>query len=560
MKLSLGDIRIFNEINLSNLRGDSFGGLTAAIVSLPMALAFGVASGAGAEAGIYGAICVGFFAAIFGGTPTLISEPTGPMTVVMTAVLTSLIAANPENGLAMAFTVVMIAGLFQILLGTLKLGRYITLMPYSVISGFMSGIGIILIILQFGPMLGQASVGGGVLANLLAFPQFVQNLDAAELTLSVAALLALFFIPKKIAKLVPPQLIVLVGGTILALLIFGGDNLRLVGPISLGIPDFYLPTFSSEQVTTMLIDGMILGTLGCIDALLTAVIADSLTRKEHNSDKELIGQGIGNLFSGLIGGLPGAGATMGTVVNIQTGAQTALSGVVRAAVLFVVVAFASNLAANIPLAILAAIAVKVGLSILDWSFLKRAHRVSLEYTLIMYLVIGLTVFVDLMVAVGLGVFIANIISIEKLSRVQAQNNIQVISDTDDQIPLSKQDKKILEKNQGEIVLLYFSGPLIFGMARALARERNHLSGFKKILIDLTDVPILDTTMMLALENTIESAVKNNKLITTVCSGQNRHTTLHEFLDSREIPKFTNRSEALTWLSENESKPKVEQAE
>mgnify|MGYP003143708689 FL=1 len=542
--------QLFNQINLKNLRGDVFGGLTAAIVSLPMALAFGVASGAGAEAGLYGAICVGLFASLFGGTPTLISEPTGPMTVVMTAVLTSLVASHPENGLAMAFTVVMIAGLFQILLGLLKLGRYITMMPYSVISGFMSGIGIILIILQFGPMLGQPSVSGGVLNNLLAIPQFIKNLSVAELSISLTALLALFFIPKRIAKVVPPQLIVLVLGTTIALLLFG-DNLRLVGPISLGIPDFYLPYFTADQVTTMLIDGMVLGTLGCIDALLTAVIADSLTRNEHNSNKELIGQGIGNLASGFIGGLPGAGATMGTVVNIQTGARSALSGIVRAAVLLVVVAFASGLASNIPLAILAAIAVKVGLSILDWSFLKRAHRVSTSATLIMYLVIALTVLVDLMVAVGLGVFIANIITIDKLSRLQAQRNMQVISDVDDNISLESEEKKILEKNRGDIALLYFSGPLIFGMSRALARERNSLNAFRKILIDLTDVPTLDTTMVLALENTIQDAVQGGKLVTTVCSNTNRHTSLHEFLESNQIPKFTSRIEALTWLADKE---------
>ncbi len=543
--------QLFNQINLKNLRGDIFGGVTAAIVSLPMALAFGVASGAGAEAGLYGAICVGLFASIFGGTPTLISEPTGPMTVVMTAVLTSLVAANPENGLAMAFTVVMIAGLFQILLGVLKLGRYITMMPYSVISGFMSGIGIILIILQFGPMLGQPSVSGGVLNNLLAIPQFIKNLSLAELSISLTALLALFFIPKRIAAVVPPQLIVLVLGTIAALVLFG-DNLRLVGPISLGVPDFYFPYFTGDQITTMLVDGMVLGTLGCIDALLTAVIADSLTRTEHNSNKELIGQGIGNLASGFIGGLPGAGATMGTVVNIQTGARTALSGIVRAVILFLVVAFASGLASNIPLAILAAIAVKVGLSILDWSFLKRAHRVSTSSTLIMYLVIALTVLVDLMVAVGLGVFIANIITIEKLSRIQSQRNMQVISDIDDKIPLGSEEKSILEKNRGEIALLYFSGPLIFGMSRALARERNSLNAFKKILIDLTDVPTLDTTMLLALENTIQDAIQGGKMVTTVCSNTNRHTSLHEFLESKKIPKFTSRLEALTWLAEEKA--------
>lgn len=148
-----------------NLKGDIFGGVTTAIISLPLALAFGVASGAGAEAGLWGAIMVGFFAALFGGSSTLISEPTGPMTVIMTAVLTSMMAKYPETGMAMSFTVVMMAGIFQMLLGTLKLGKYVTLMPYSVVSGFMSGIGIILIILQLPPLLGHLAPPGGVLGT-----------------------------------------------------------------------------------------------------------------------------------------------------------------------------------------------------------------------------------------------------------------------------------------------------------------------------------------------------------------------------------------------------------
>ena len=166
-----------NQLHTQNLRGDLLGGLTAAIVSLPLALAFGVASGAGAEAGIYGAVMVGLFASLFGGTPTLISEPTGPMTVIMATVITSMIAANPEDGMAMAFTVVMLAGVFQILFGALKLGKYITLMPYSVVSGFMSGIGLILIIMQLGPLLGHAAPPGGATGMLVALPGFIMDLQ-----------------------------------------------------------------------------------------------------------------------------------------------------------------------------------------------------------------------------------------------------------------------------------------------------------------------------------------------------------------------------------------------
>ncbi|MFM7575459.1 MAG: SulP family inorganic anion transporter, partial [Microcystaceae cyanobacterium] len=369
----------------------------------PLALAFGVASGIGPLGGLYGAICVGFFAALFGGTPTLISEPTGPMTVVMTAIVAGLTAANPDNGLAMAFTVVMLAGLFQILFGIFKLGKYITLMPYSVISGFMSGIGVILIILQIAPFLGQASPKGGVLGTVRALPELLSNINSAEAILGAMTLAIIFLMPKQWKRVVPPQLVALILGTAISLTIFSGADIRRIGEIPIGLPPLQFPTFSAGQITRMAIDGVMLGMLGCIDTLLTAVVADSLTRTEHKSNKELIGQGIGNIISGLAGGLPGAGATMGTVVNIQTGATSALSGLTRAIVLLVVVLGAARLTEPIPMAVLAGIALKVGIDILDWSFLKRSHQISVKGSLIMYGVLLLTVFVDLIVAVGVGV-------------------------------------------------------------------------------------------------------------------------------------------------------------
>ncbi len=508
-----------NQINFSNVRGDLFGGVTAAIISLPLALAFGVASGAGAEAGLYGAILVGLFAALFGGTPTLISEPTGPMTVVMTAVLTTMMAANPDNGIAMAFTVVMIAGIFQILLGALNLGKYITLMPYSVISGFMSGIGVILIILQVAPLLGHANVPGGPVNNLLAMPELLSTIRWHELLLGVITLGLLFWFPKKWASIVPPQLIALVVGAAIATLVLADSNIRTIGEISLGIPSIIIPTFTPDQITHMILDGIVLGTLGCIDALLTAVIADSLTRKEHDSRKELIGQGIGNLASGLFGGLPGAGATMGTVVNIQSGAKTALSGLTRALVLIVLVVFAAGLTAYIPLAVLAGIAIKVGLNILDWSFLKRAHRVSSNATFIMYGVMLLTVFVDLIVAVGIGVFIANILTIEKLSRLQA-SNIHAISDTDDRIALSSEEKALMERGKGKVMLIYLSGPMVFGVSRAIAREQENIHAFESVVFDLSDVPLIDTTISLAIENAVKDAIDHGKKVYIACPATN----------------------------------------
>jgi SulP family sulfate permease len=517
---------ILNNIHFNNLKGDLFGGLTAAIVSLPLALAFGVASGAGAVAGLYGAVFVGLFAALFGGTSTLISEPTGPMTVVMTAVLTSLIANNPEQGMAMAFTVVMIAGLFQILLGALKLGKYITLMPYSVISGFMSGIGVILILLQLAPFLGQATPSGGVSATLFALPDLWANIEPVETFLGVLTLCVLFFMPKKWARYAPPQLLALILGTVVSLWFFTDVEIRRIGEIPLGLPSLVMPTFTADQITHMILDGIVLGTLGCIDALLTAVISDSLTRQEHQSDKELVGQGIGNMVSGLFGGLPGAGATMGTVVNIQAGAQSALSGVVRALVLLVVILGAAKLTENIPLAVLAGIALKVGLNILDWSFVKRAHAVSWQAAGIMYGVMLLTIFVDLIVAVGLGVFIANIITIEQLSALQSKN-VKSITDSDDRILLNEEEKGLLRSLKNQVLLVYFSGPMIFGVSKAIAREHRAIQRYRAVLLDLSDVPHMDTTVSLAIENMVKEAVERKREVYMVRPGRQAFDTLEK---------------------------------
>ncbi len=498
-------MQITNKIRFDNLKGDIFGGVTAAIVSLPLALAFGVASGIGAIAGLYGAVCIGFFAALFGGTPTLISEPTGPMTVVMTAIVSGMIATNPENGLAMAFTVVMLAGLFQIIFGFFKLGKYITLMPYSVISGFMSGIGIILIILQIAPFLGQSPPKGGVLATFQAIPDLIANLNPPETILGVLTIAILFLTPKQVKKFVPPQLLALIVGTIVSVTLFSDVEIRRIGEIPMGLPEqLNLPFFTAGQGISMIVDGAMLGMLGCIDTLLTAVVADSLTRTEHKSDKELIGQGIANIVSGICGGLPGAGATMGTVVNIQTGAKSALSGLTRAFVLLIVVLWAAKFTQPIPMAVLAGIALKVGIDILDWSFLKRSHQLSVKGSLIMYGVLFLTVFVDLIVAVGVGIFIANILTIERLSALQSQE-VKIISDADDAVNLSTEEKAILDQTKGRILLFYLSGPMIFGVSKAIAREHNAMKDADVLIFDLTDVPLLGVTTSLVIENAIRDA-------------------------------------------------------
>jgi SulP family sulfate permease len=508
-------MKIFNEINTGNLRGDIFGGVTAAVIALPMALAFGVASGAGAEVGLYGAIMVGLFAALFGGSPTLISEPTGPMTVVFTAVIAKSIASDPANGMAMAFTVVIMAGLFQILFGALRLGKYITLMPYSVVSGFMSGIGIILIILQLGPLLGQAVPDGGVIGVLENLPVLISGIQPEETMLALMTLAILLFMPGRYRRYMPPQLLALLVGTFVSILLLSSVEMRRIGEIPTGLPALQMPVFSIEQWQVMLLDAIVLGMLGCIDALLTSVIADSLTQKQHNSNKELIGQGVGNMMSGLFGGLPGAGATMGTVVNIQAGARTALSGLVRAGILLIIVMWAAELTASIPLVVLAAIALKVGIDIIDWRFLKRAHQLSARGALITYGVIALTVFVDLIAAVGIGLFVANVMTITRLSELHA-NDVKAMTDPENtDIELSPYERDLMEAAGGKVLLLQLTGTMIFGVSRAITRKNSGNEACRALIIDISKVDHLGVSSALALEEAMLDMLRAGRRVYVV---------------------------------------------
>jgi len=548
-------MRFLNEINLRHKRGDIFGGVTAAVIALPMALAFGVASGAGAEAGLYGAILVGFFAALFGGSPTLISEPTGPMTVVFTAVIAKLIAADPVNGMAMAFTVVVMAGMFQILFGVMRLGKYVTLMPYTVVSGFMSGIGIILIILQIGPLLGQPSPNGGVIAVIENLPALLSGIQTNETILAVFTLAILFLIPNGLKQYLPPPLVALVACTLISVLFLGDTDIRRIGEIPTGLPEMRLPVFSVEQWQIMLVDAIVLGMLGCIDALLTSVIADSITRKRHNSDKELIGQGIGNIMSGLFGGLPGAGATMGTVVSIQAGAKTALSGLVRAGILLIVILWASDLTSVIPLAVLAGIALKVGIDIIDWAFLKRSHRISGKGALITYGVILLTVFVDLIVAVGVGLFIANVMTITKLSELQ-ENDVKAITNPDEtDLELSSREKEILREAKGKILLLYLRGTMIFGSSRAITRKNSQIGGCHTLVVDIADVKHLGVSAALALEESILEMTAAGRSVYIVTTKEQALERLGKLDVLKNIPEeniLVDRQEVLERISKNKT--------
>jgi len=296
-----------------NIKGDIFGGVTAAVVALPLALAFGVASGVGPIAGLYGAIMVGFFAAILGGTPSQVSGPTGPMTVAMAAVVIQY-ADNP----GMAFLIVILAGFIQIGLGILRVGHYVSYTPHSVVSGFMSGIGLIIILIQTLPFFGLPTASGGPVGAIVSWPQIAGQFNMDALVIAAASLAVMVFWPARLANVLPSALAALLIGTLMAVTVFTGAP--IIGDVPTGLPEIRLPDVTLGGLPAIVAPAVILALLGSIDSLLTSLVADSITRTRHNSNRELIGQGIGNIASGLVGGLPGAGATMRTVVNVgETG-------------------------------------------------------------------------------------------------------------------------------------------------------------------------------------------------------------------------------------------------
>ena len=318
--------------------------------------------------------------------------------------------------------------------------------------------------------------------------------------------LAILCYPFQPEEVLPASVTGSSGRTLLAVTAFQGAGLRTIPEFSAEFPTLSLPDFSGGQIRMMVVNAAVLGMLGCIDALLTSVVADSLTRTEHDSNKELIGQGLANVASGLFGALPGAGATMGTVVNIQAGGRTALSGVVRAMVLMLVVLLAAPLASRIPLAVLAGIALKVGIDIIDWEFLKRAHHLSLKAAVITYGVILLTVLVDLITAVGIGVFVANVLTIDRMSALQSRR-VKTISTTDDDVELSSEEQSLLDQAAGKVLLFQLAGPMIFGVAKAISREHNAIGNCQAVVFDLSEVSHLGVTAAIALENAVKEAIE-----------------------------------------------------
>lgn len=523
-------------LNTSNLRGDIMGGITTGIVALPLALAFGEASGAGPMAGLYGAIIVGFLASLFGGTGSNISGPTGPMVVVFAGVYTTL-GGNPE----LVFTAVVLAGLFQIGFGLLKIGHLIRLVPYPVVSGFMSGIGVIIIALQLARLFGHEPEGGGTIPALVSVPGAIIDPNWLALGIGVMTLAIVFSWPAKLGKYLPAPLAALVVATVLSTVFVGAP---ILGDVPSGLPTFIMPTYDQDAFLIIVEAAFLLALLGAIDSLLTSLVADNMTRTRHNSSQELIGQGIGNTVAGLFGGVPGAGATMRTVVNIRSGGQFKISGMLHGLVLLSVALVFEPFASLIPHAALAGILFKVGYDIIDWSYLKRAHRGPRWDLALMGIVLGLTVFVDLITAVAVGVVLAALAFIKQLSESQ----LEKLNLSDDKIG-NAEERAILARSNGAVTLFDFGGPLSFGASANLGhvvRERS-TGAVQVLILDFTRVPFLDLSAAKAVETIVSDADSSGKLVYFAGVTEEVNDVLHGLDVAQLITDdhwFENRADAL----------------
>lgn len=476
-------------------RGDVFGGVSAGIVALPLCLAFGAASGLGPEAGLYGAIAAGILAAIFGGSAVLVTGPTNPMTLVAATVVAANTLPAGHVNLAIVVTAFLLAGALQVLMGVLRLGGFVRYVPYPVISGFMSGIGIIIIIQQIHPIVG-AEAPSPYVARILGSLSTLPGKIVWPVALLGVTTFAIIQILPRFTRKVPASLIALIVVTAAAVA-FGVDAPR-IGAIPAGLPTLIIPGLSFDQVTVVVSAAIQLALLGAIDTLLSALLVDSLTKSHHDSNRELIGQGIGNMGAALIGGLPGAGANIRTIVNIDAGGKTRLSGVIHGLFLAAVLLGLSSLVQYIPHAVLAGILVGAGLGCIDFRGLSHLAKVPRSDAAILLIVLGLTVFAGLIVAVSVGLIIASFVFMKKVADISEQQTaISPLADEpwadEIDVPAAYRDRLLVK---------HVEGPLFFGFARGFANIAATAAGGRLLVLRMDRVALMDQSGAYALQDAL----------------------------------------------------------
>ena len=554
------------------MKGDIFGGITAGIVALPLALAFGIqafggindpgAASMGALAGLVGATMLGFFAALFGGTPSQISGPTGPMTVITASLISGAWTASSGN-----FTAVLISmslagifcGIFQILFGVIRIGKYVRYIPYPVLSGFMSGIGVIIILQQIYPLIGQKSPVL-VVDMITEFVSRIQDGFSGIALLLGLGTIALIYLMPKVTKKVPATLVALIVMTLVSLALTDYD-FPTIGEIPAGLP---MPFFTKIDlagldwyalVMAAVIPGLTLAGLGSIDTLLTSVVADNITKTHHNSNKELIGQGIGNAMAGLFGGIAGAGATMRTVVNVKSGGRTKISGMVHALFLLAILLGLGSLVKYVPLAVLAGILITVGWGIIDFRGFKDLLRIPKADAFVLIVVFLMTVFVDLLTAVGIGMVIACVLFMKRAGDlVEGNYSSHELEPFDKESPWND-ELGIPESIRHTIYIQRLDGPLFFGSITGFQRVMHDVPKEAKIvIIRMKRVPFMDQSGLYAMETAIKDLQAQGALVLmTIIQPQPLYMLQRSHLIPLVVPEehtFTSFEDCTEFLKQN----------
>lgn len=542
-------------IETNNIKGDVFGGITAGIVALPLALAFGIqafsgvdspeASSMGALAGLVGATLLGFFAALFGGTHSQISGPTGPMTVITASIVSGAWASSQGNISAVILSMSLagiFCGLFQAIFGLIRIGKYVRYIPYPVLSGFMSGIGVIIILQQIYPIIGKKSPAS-TLDMIINFPAaLADGVSVIALALGLACISLIVLVPK-VTKKVPATLVALIAVTVVSLFT-NLDSSLTIGNIPAGLP---MPFFTKVQLDGIdwasvleasIVPGLTLAGLGSIDTLLTSVVADNITKTKHNSNQELIGQGIGNAVAGLFCGIAGAGATMRTVVNVKSGGRTQISGMIHAVLLLAILLGLGSLVKYVPLSVLAGILITVGWGIIDFRGFKDILRIPKSDAFVMMVVFLMTVFVDLLTAVGIGMVIACVLFMKRAGDLVENSYSAKALDTFDKESPWEDEKDIPEEIHNRIYIERLDGPIFFGSITGFQRVMHDIpTNVKIVIIRMRRVPFMDQSGVYAMETAIKDLqAQGIKVLMTIIQPQPRYMLENHHIIPILIPK------------------------
>lgn len=542
-------------IETNNIKGDVFGGITAGIVALPLALAFGIqafsgvdspeASSMGALAGLVGATLLGFFAALFGGTHSQISGPTGPMTVITASIVSGAWASSQGNISAVILSMSLagiFCGLFQAIFGLIRIGKYVRYIPYPVLSGFMSGIGVIIILQQIYPIIGKKSPAS-TLDMIINFPAaLADGVSVIALALGLACISLIVLVPK-VTKKVPATLVALIAVTVVSLFT-NLDSSHTIGNIPAGLP---MPFFTKVQLDGIdwasvleasIVPGLTLAGLGSIDTLLTSVVADNITKTKHNSNQELIGQGIGNAVAGLFCGIAGAGATMRTVVNVKSGGRTQISGMIHAVLLLAILLGLGSLVKYVPLSVLAGILITVGWGIIDFRGFKDILRIPKSDAFVMMVVFLMTVFVDLLTAVGIGMVIACVLFMKRAGDLVENSYSAKALDTFDKESPWEDEKDIPEEIHNRIYIERLDGPIFFGSITGFQRVMHDIpTNVKIVIIRMRRVPFMDQSGVYAMETAIKDLqAQGIKVLMTIIQPQPRYMLENHHIIPILIPK------------------------